>query len=95
MAHPTAESAKNNPDISRMFFRPNLSLNIPATETPKIVPTSAELTYQPSITALRLNWVLTSPMVPEIMAVSYPKRKPPKAAIMARKVTLFFIVEIF
>ena len=90
-AHPMAERAKKIPAMSRIFFLPYLSLRIPVTETPKIVPTSAELTYHPSQTASRLNCDFTNPMVPEIMAVSYPNKKPPRAAMSAKKVTLFFI----
>ena len=50
-------------------------------------PMRAQPTYQPSIMSVRANWLLTIAVVPEMTAVSYPKRMPPMAATTAMKIT--------
>ena len=82
-AHPMADIENRIAASRRIIFLPYLSLSHPATETPAIHPTRAELTYQPSMAAASPNWVRTKARVPEITAVSYPNRNPPNEAITA------------
>jgi hypothetical protein len=82
-AQPIADTENRIPASRRIIFRPNRSLNHPATDTPAMHPTRAELTYQPSRAAGKPNWVRTEARVPEMTAVSYPNRKPPNEAMTA------------
>src|SRR5512140_3543117 len=72
---------KRRAESNSIFFRPKRSLSVPAPITPTIQPTSAELTTHPSMTASRENWLFRKPIVPEMTAVSNPKRKPPSVAM--------------
>ena len=85
-AHPMADIENKIPASRRIRFLPYLSLSQPATETPAIHPTRAELTYQPSIAAANPNWVRTKARVPEITAVSYPNKNPPNEATTANQI---------
>src|SRR5690606_40955213 len=69
IAQPAAETKNNKAEITIAFFLPKASLIHPATRTPKMDPIKAELTYQPWVTAFKLNCSVTIPMVPEITAV--------------------------
>jgi hypothetical protein len=89
--HPRADRKNSKADSSRDIFLPNLSLRKPAPATPATHPTSAELTYHPSVIEFNVNCSLTKLSVPEIMAVSYPNRKPPVAAI--REINMRYAVE--
>jgi hypothetical protein len=84
-AQPIADNEKRNPDMINEVFLPNLSEISPAIPTPIIQPTKAELTNQPSMTLSSSNLDFTKPIVPEITAVSYPKRNPPNAAVRVIK----------
>ena len=84
-AHPMAEMEKSNAEIIIVFFRPRKSDSIPATRTPIMEPIRAHPTYQPSPPVERPNCVLTTSVVPDMTAVSYPKRIPPIAATTAKK----------
>ena len=53
---------------------------IPATEAPRMQPTSAALPNQPSASLLKPNCFSTNPNVPEITAVSNPNSNPPMDA---------------
>ena len=53
--HPIAEIINMTADPIRAFFLPSLSDNSPATATPIIQPSNAELTNQPSMATFRLN----------------------------------------
>ncbi len=48
-AQPTAEAVKSTAEMSIVGRRPSLSLIMPAMATPKMLPMSAQPTYQPSI----------------------------------------------
>lgn len=87
MAQPTADSVKRMAERIMVLFRPKRSLSAPAKSTPMIEPTKAHPTYHPLCSEVSENWVETCETVPEITAVSYPNRKPPKAATTERKVT--------
>jgi len=94
-AQPMADNENRKPDSINEVFLPNRSESSPAKATPIIQPTNAELTNQPSITLSRANLDFTKPMVPDITAVSYPKRNPPKAAVSVMKKRYFeFVVEL-
>ena len=83
--------------MSIVFFLPMLSLSVPAKRTPIIEPTRAHPTYHPCCIVSRLNWPETLLMVPDITAVSYPKRIPPMAATTAIKSTyplFLFLVNV-
>src|SRR5438046_8605513 len=69
-AHPIADTPKKRADKTSIFFLPYLSLRIPETETPRMQPTNAELTYHPVPAASNWNCEVTNLMVPEITAVS-------------------------
>jgi hypothetical protein len=62
-------------------FLPKRSVIIPEMIHPRMVPRRAEDTTHPSIPALRLKCDCRKLLQPEIMAVSYPKRKPPREAV--------------
>lgn len=86
-AQPNADNRNNAAEIIIVGFLPNLSLSVPATDTPKIEPTNAQPTYQPLSMVVKLNCELTWITVPEITAVSYPNKKPPNAATKDKKAT--------
>ncbi len=88
-AQPIADKENRKPEIINEVFLPNRSESSPAIATPIIQPTNAELTNQPSITLSSSNFDFTKPMVPDITAVSYPKRNPPKAAVSVMKKKYF------
>jgi len=67
--HRKAETVKRSAESIKIDLRPYLSLNHPAIETPATHPTSAELTYHPSMIEFNPNWVLTELRVPDITAV--------------------------
>ena len=83
-AHPMAEAENRIAERIMVFFRPALSLRTPAQATPPMEPTNAQPTYHPSCRVVNPNCWDTCAMVPEITAVSYPNRKPPKAATIDR-----------
>ena len=91
-----AEIENRTAEMSMVFFRPRKSDIMPATSTPMIEPMRAHPTYQPSPPVVRPNCDFTTSVVPEMTAVSYPNRIPPRAATMAmktvRELTLVFIV---
>ena len=87
MAQPIPEAVKRMAATSIVSLRPKRSLRMPATATPRIEPTRAQPTNQPTCMALSENWASTLEMVPEMTAVSYPKRMPPMAATIERKTT--------
>ena len=92
-----ADRQKRVAAMSIVFFLPMLSLSVPAKRTPIIEPTRAHPTYHPCCIVSRLNWPETLLMVPDITAVSYPKRIPPMAATTAIKSTyplFLFLVNV-
>ena len=82
-----AETVKSTAERSIVSLRPKRSLSIPATATPPIDPTSAQPTNQPCCIESSENCVATPVIVPEMTAVSYPKRIPPMAATSDRNAT--------
>ncbi len=65
------------------LLRPQKSAGLPAKIDPTIVPIKAMATVKPREFSFRPYVVLSASVVPEMTAVSKPKRKPPRAATMA------------
>ena len=80
-AHPTPDKRNMKPDRIITFFRPMRSLKKPDIITPMMQPSKPLLTNHPSSEAVKLNWVFTKPIVPEMTAVSKPNSNPPIAAV--------------
>lgn len=77
---PTADIRNKTADSINTTLRPYLSLSLPEKLTPIMQPRRAQLTNQPSLTALRLKSCVTKLTVPEMTAVSKPNKNPPSAA---------------
>jgi len=80
-AEPADERIKNNARIFSISFLPNLSPGLPTVMEPIMHPIIAELTAHPSIESDKWKYSVINGMVPEITAVSNPKRSPPNAAV--------------
>src|SRR5271166_6435067 len=65
------------------LLRPQMSAGFPAKMEPMIVPIRAIATVKPRRFSSSRKLVLRGPVVPEMTAVSKPKRKPPRAATIA------------
>src|SRR4051812_49312301 len=79
-AQPRAETRKVTAVAKRTGRRPKRSLGAPAAREPTIVPIRALATVKPSSPPERPNTRFRASVVPEMTAVSKPKRKPPSAA---------------
>lgn len=69
-AQPNADTVNSTADSIIERFLPMLSPSIPATDTPKMLPTRAQPTYQPFWSASKENWPATVSIVPDMTAVS-------------------------
>ena len=67
---PKAEITKHIAANIKAFFLPNLSVIVPATIHPKMVPNNADDTNQPSAAADRLKCCSRNVLQPDITAVS-------------------------
>ena len=86
-AHPIDE-AKNSPaEMRRKRRRPSRSLAVPAIIAPTMQPMRTMLTASPSPKEPRWNWSFRKRVAPAMMAVSKPKRSPPRAAMIETNVT--------
>ena len=65
------------------LLRPQTSAGLPAKMDPMIVPIRAMATVNPRKFSFRRKMDLRAPVVPDMTAVSKPKRKPPRAATIA------------
>src|SRR4051812_16590510 len=79
-AQPRAETRKVTAVANSTGRRPNRSLGAPAAREPTIVPIRALATVNPSSPPERPKTRFRASVVPEMTAVSKPKRKPPRAA---------------
>ena len=86
-AHPAADMQNRTAAASIVLFLPALSDMMPATDTPAIEPIRAHPTYHPCSSVSSPNRVVTLDIVPEMTAVSYPKRIPPMAATIERNIS--------
>lgn len=69
-AVPTADARKSAAESKSVFLRPTPSAMTPATETPRIEPTSADEVTQPMPAALKAKCARRKPTAPAITAVS-------------------------
>ena len=67
---------------SRAFLRPERSANLPVIADPTTQPNRSELKAQPRLRSLRPKWDLRNGPAPVMMAMSKPKRTPPRAAAL-------------
>ena len=74
------------------FLRPRRSAGRPALIAPTMVPMRAVATVKPSENSLRWKTSRRFSVVPEITAVSKPKRRPPSAATTALRITREFVL---
>ena len=85
---------KQTAAISIVFFLPRKSLSNPAMATPMIEPIKAQPTYHPLEMSSSPNWELTSAVVPEMTAVSYPNRIPPNAATRHKNIKYGMLLDL-
>src|SRR6266513_3877335 len=79
--------------MRKLSRRPNLSPGIPANRDPRTVPQRAEETVIPSANGDKRKVSVRAWVVPEMTAVSNPKRRPPRAAtiVLLRRYEFNFI----
>jgi hypothetical protein len=70
-----------------------MSPGLPAAIDPITVPINAMETVNPSVESVKPKYGLRNSVVPEITAVSNPKRKPPNADTNVAKRRFLFIVK--
>jgi len=76
-----APTAKMIAMMMSVFLRPSQSAILPPTAAPRMAPMRTALTAISCVVDVRWNCVLRKPCAPEITPVSYPKSRPPRAAM--------------
>ena len=72
-----AETVSRNAARSNAFLLPNRSVMVPEIIQPSMVPSRADETSHPSNAGVSWKCACKNELQPEIIAVSYPNRKPP------------------